>query len=120
MDRKSKESAALQQILEEMFSRVGDTYSPEKTLKEDWYRAHEWTLMEEHEFIHWLTAFLKRKRLCYTATSAKRAAEMFVFQHGWRLSDLLDVRELVKHETVEEVEGKTVEDREARKEDRET
>lgn len=103
MDRKSKYT---EDILREMFRRVNDTYSVEKTLHKEWYRAHEWTLVEEHEFIKWLTAFIKKKRLAYSATSAKRAAEMFVFQHGWRLSDLKEKAD----ETVEKVEGKTEQD----------
>jgi hypothetical protein len=97
MDRKSKkEESAIREILEEMFRRVGATYSPDLTSKAEWYRAHEWTLVEEHDFIKWLTAYMQKKRLLYSATTAKRAAEMFVFQHGWKLSDIIDTRDLIK------------------------
>jgi hypothetical protein len=83
----------LEIILSEMFRRVGDTYSSDKTKDNFWYYAHEWTESEERDFVDWLTEYLynnkeARKELMAFPTKNKnrcdRVSNYFVLWYGWK------------------------------------
>ena len=80
-------------VLQELFRRVGDEYSPDKTQGEDWYCLHEWTEEEQKDFIKWLTDYLmghKEARhglMRFPIRNKKRceqAAIEFNSQFGWK------------------------------------
>jgi hypothetical protein len=82
-------------ILEEMFSRVEDTYSPYKTEDDNWYWAHEWTEEERQYFIDWLTGYLynngdaRREIMRWPQKNKKRCketAKWFETMYGWKIA----------------------------------
>lgn len=74
-----------EEILIKMFDMVGDVYSPEKTKHPQWFLEHSWSIEQDQQFIKWLEAYLKRKRIAKGRT-ARKIAEMFSFQYGWKIA----------------------------------
>lgn len=86
----------LEIILQELFRRVGDEYSDEKTQDDGWYWAHEWTTEERDDFINWMTTYLmthkearheimrfpiRHKKRCY------QVATWFGMNYGWKIKE---------------------------------
>ena len=75
-------------LLKEMFRRVGAEYSEEIISEPEWCYLYNWTEAEQNEFIDWATTYLKRKRRWPKSLSAvyiKREVLMFILHCGWRV-----------------------------------
>ena len=73
-------------ILTEQFNRIGEEYTKEKTLANDWYLQYSWTEEDQTAFIDWLTDFL-RKKLKVTRKCAIREAQMWNLNYGWKIKE---------------------------------
>jgi hypothetical protein len=77
-------------ILDKMFSYVGIRREDVNTQKENWYLLYEWTPEQEHDFINWLTNYIKTnkeaKKLFSTPfkNKHKECALFFVANYGWK------------------------------------
>ena len=83
-------------ILKEMCHRVGAKSNKIDFKKEGWFCKYTWTEKEQDDFTDWLTKYLynnhKARIDLMTITSkikryCKEAADMFVFNYGWKLKD---------------------------------
>ena len=78
------------EILSEMFRRVGEEYSPELTAKPGWYLVYQWPSIEAYrDWLVWLARFLLRHRYVYRFKSkgkpqAVYEAEKLDFCYGWK------------------------------------
>lgn len=70
------------QLLQEMFKRVGLTYTEEFCKQEGWYKLKSWTMAEQTDFQRWGEKVLKTK-LKLTAYRAKREMSWFILNVGW-------------------------------------
>ena len=74
----------LKEIFEEMFTRVGQEYSPEFTYVDNWYQLHTWDLEDEGRFKSWLTDYLLKNKLVLNKKQGNKEADMFLLQFGWK------------------------------------
>jgi len=72
----------LEEIMSEMFSRVGGEYSKEKIKEETWYLEYSWTEEEQMSFHDWLSDYLKKKFKLRRPFCDKHAWS-FIFNYGW-------------------------------------
>ena len=73
----------LDEILEELFRCVGETYTEEFCKNSGWYLLHEWTMNEEESFRDWLVGYYRNNGKT-TIKEAKRMAEFFILNYGWK------------------------------------
>jgi hypothetical protein len=80
-------------VFQELFRRVGDEYSVEKTADDFWFNQHEWTEEEQKDFIKWLTDYLmvhkeaRHELMRFPIRNKKKCeatAQWFSFQYGWK------------------------------------
>lgn len=80
-------------VFQELFRRVGDEYSTDKTQGDFWFTKHEWTEEEQKDFIKWLTDYLmahkdaRHELMRYPIRNKKRCeqtAMWFNLQYGWK------------------------------------
>ncbi len=80
-------------ILKKMFEIIGEKYSYEKTMGDDWYLSHTWTEKQELYFIDWLTDYLYNNKSArqYIMSFPKKnikechkAAHQFTCWYGWK------------------------------------
>ena len=74
-----------EEILKELFSRVGQTYSQSTVSAENWYLLHTWTMAEQDDFKLWLTRYLMKK-LRMRKEFCERKAAWFILCYGWKFS----------------------------------
>jgi len=84
-------------ILKEMCRRVKVPFSRIPFKSEGWFREHDWSEEEQRGFEEWLVNYLKsnieaRRELLNIPSrtsikSLQKAASMFIFNYGWKLSD---------------------------------
>lgn len=92
----------LKEILEKMFSYVGEKYTPEYVKQDEWFLNHSWTKEQQDEFIVWLVDYLKnseaRKELMMFPIKDRKNLVMFsqhfVFNYGWKTIDMNDCSDL--------------------------
>ncbi len=86
-------------VLKEMCKRVNAPYDQIDFQQKDWFSKYEWTMDEQADFNEWLVAYLytntqARKALLEvpirTKRHIKKAADMFLFQFGWRFKEVVD------------------------------
>lgn len=86
-------------VLKEMANRVKADYEQLDVNSNDWFMQYEWTEAEQDSFKEWLVGYL------YTNTQARKAiveipirnkrhlkkvADMFVFNYGWKLKEVIN------------------------------
>ena len=74
-----KKKFSLKEVMDKMFSYVGEVYTEEYTSVEDWYMKHEWTAAQEDEFKDWLVKYLKGRTV-----RPQFEASMFLLCYGWK------------------------------------
>jgi hypothetical protein len=75
-------------ILKEMCKIVDAPYSEEFFGTPSWYLEYTWTPEEAALFTKWLAALLKRRHKGVGVKKARREAEWFVLNCGWKVSSL--------------------------------
>lgn len=94
---KSKLGRHLTAVLKEMCRRADVDFDALDLGDDEWYRRHSWTREREKGFEDWLVDYLassievRRELLEHPQSrrgrSLRKAAQMFCFTYGWRLSD---------------------------------
>jgi hypothetical protein len=49
----------------------------------EWFNQHNWTKVQQEQFIEWLTVFLFNKHYARTMKIARHEAEKLNMQYGW-------------------------------------
>lgn len=78
-----KKQLIFEDILPEMFSRVGQVYTPDFVKQPEWYLTYTWSPEVEEAFRKWLVA-LFRKKGCMTVRMATESAGWFLLSYGWK------------------------------------
>lgn len=78
----TKMTRVFQQLMKEMFKRVGLKYDPDYCFQEDWYLTKSWTEAEQRDFKLWGEGILKSK-LQMTDHGAAREMGWFLLSYGW-------------------------------------
>lgn len=76
--------AQREEIIDELFRRVGTDRSELDTKKPDWFQQRSWTEAEELEFTDWLTKFFQKK-LKLSKKYALSQARTFCLWYGWSI-----------------------------------
>jgi hypothetical protein len=86
----------LDEIMNEMFRRVGLEYKEDKVKEQDWFLQASWTEEEQNDFKEWFVTYLSNNKsaiedlyensLNNKQLNRERAA-MFVFNYGWKLKE---------------------------------
>lgn len=74
----------LNEILTEMFRRVGLVFNIEYCRKEGWYLTKSWTQAEQDDFKRWGEKVL-RSKLKITRYAAETEMGWFLLSHGWTI-----------------------------------
>lgn len=74
------------EILPEMFRRVGQEFTKDFCRREDWFLEHTWTTAEQEEFRKWLVKLLVKKGKM-SPYGAQHEASWFLLAHGWKTQD---------------------------------
>jgi len=83
-------------ILKEMCRVVGADYKAIDFKADEWYYEHEWTEEQQDAFTDWLADYLCKNKdarntfyiLRKDKKACKHSAEMFVWNHGWRVKQV--------------------------------
>lgn len=92
---KEQFNESLQEVLKEMFNRVGANYDSIDFSDNKWYNKYEWTLQEQKQFEKWMIDYLyknpkARKEIMNHSIKRKsyleKVVKEFTFQYGWSLA----------------------------------
>lgn len=75
----------LDNILTEMFSYVGESYSDSYVQENGWFLKNTWTEAEQEKFKEWLSNFLYKKKHVYSKKESESAASYFILNYGWKV-----------------------------------
>jgi len=75
------------EVLTKLFESVGKKFhSIGRSCKGQWYMRNTWNKEQEKEFGQWLTKYVAKK-LRISIKQAKKRAQMFCFEYGWKYKD---------------------------------
>lgn len=83
MKTKTKEERFVEKALKKMFEVVGERFSWEFCLRDEWYLTCEWTKNKEEQFRKWFMAEIK-KDLDVSKRKAENEYAYFNLTWGWK------------------------------------
>lgn len=75
-----------EEILKEMFIRVGADYNEELVQQEGWFQKYSWSKEEEEDYKEWLINYLV-KNLKIPKTMAEESSSWFLLDVGWKYDE---------------------------------
>jgi len=81
-----------EEILKEMFRRVGANYDTFDFKQRDWYYKYTWTEKEQEDFRVWLGKYLYKKKLLKKGKYRNQdkgyyQAGKLIFNYGWKVEE---------------------------------
>lgn len=73
------------EVLAKLFESVGKKFHSiaRSCSRGEWFMRSEWNMEQEKKFEQWLTKYIAKK-LRIPVKEAKKRAQMFCFEYGWK------------------------------------